>query len=307
MSSSSSSSSSVDLFGFGHCCADYLALLRPFPEKGKKGDVIESLLVGGGPVPTACQTVAKFGRSALFVGKVGADSDGEVVKRGLREEGVDASFMLTDPKVNTARAYIWIDPDDGSRTVALDVSRFSFPAEDELDERLVISARVFMVDGRAVEATLKGLRIAREAGVITVLDAGAERPRFREMLELVDYAIVSADLADTFAPGVEAEKLADLLVKSGARNAIVTVGERGAFYRGYEGSGFVPGVRSPQVVDTTGAGDVFHGAFIYGLLEGWEIERRLHFAATAAALSTRKLSGRFGIPTREETLQLVTC
>jgi len=292
--------SNIDLFGFGHCCADYLALLSPFPEKGKKGDVVQSLIVGGGPVPTACQTIAKWGKLVRFVGKVGDDPDGRMVALGLEEEGVDVSGMLVDPDVKTARAYIWIDPSDGSRTVALDASRFRFPDESELDVRLPTACKVFLADGRAVEATIKALHLARQAGVLTILDAGAARPRFREMLALTDYAVVSRDVADTFALGASPEQLARLLVEAGSKVAVVTIGERGAIYYGAEGEGFVPGIEITNVVDTTGAGDVFHGGFIYGLLEGWDIERRIRFANIAAALSTRKLSGRFGIPMRSE-------
>lgn len=294
----------TDLFGFGHCCADYLALLCPYPEKGKKGDVVQSLIVGGGPVPTACQAVAKWGKLVKFVGKVGDDPDGELIRRGLVEEGVDASGMIVDPTITTARAYIWIDQGDGSRTVALDVSRYRFPEAAEFDASLVKEARVFMVDGRAADASIKGLEVARKAGVVTVLDAGAVRPRFSEMLSLVDYAIVSWDLADTFAPGADPVKLTHLLTKAGARNAVVTVGERGAYFCGDEGEGFVKGVPSDKVVDTTGAGDVFHAGFVYGLLQGWKIEARLHFAAAAASLSTRKLSGRYGIPELSEALKM---
>jgi len=295
-----SSPSPVDLFGFGHCCADYLAVLRPFPEKGKKGDVIQSLIVGGGPVPTACQCVSKWGKSVRFVGKVGDDSDGRMVVQGLIEEGIEASGMLIDPTVTTARAYIWIDPLDGSRTVALDASRFHFPGEDELDVSLPAACRIFLADGRAADATIKSMKIARESGATTILDAGAARPRFREMLALTDYAIVSRDVADTFAPGATPEELARLLVEAGVKVAVVTIGERGAIYRGSEGVGLVAGFEVSEVFDTTGAGDVFHGGFVYGLLEGWPIERRLRFASAAAALSTKKLSGRFSIPSLGE-------
>jgi len=294
----------VDVFGFGHCCIDYLAVLDSFPEKGKKGDVVESLVIGGGPVPTAILTTVRFGLKSGFCGKVGADDDGRIVIEGLKAGGVDVSSMVVNDKANTARAYIWIDPHEGSRTVALDRTKLEWLTAPELNLDLVRNCRVFLCDGRAVEACLDGLKVARECGVITVFDTGAARPRFEEMMTLVDYAIVSADLADTLAPGLNPERLAQLLVDMGAGTAIITNGAEGAAWCRRDESGCVAGFKA-EVYDTTGAGDVFHGAFIYGLLQTWQLEPVIRFANAAAALSCRKLSGQGSIPQLSEVEKLV--
>jgi len=305
---------SVDLFGFGHCCADYLMVLDPYPAKGCKGDVVESLVIGGGPVPTACAAAVKFGLSARFAGKVGADADGEVVIRGLREAGVDDTYMLIEPAVKTARACIWIDPKDhGARTVALDLIRFQQPSADELDDRLPALCRALLVDGRASEACLKALNLARKKDVITILDTGAVRPCFKEMLQLTDFAIVSYELALAYLPGGSPLEVAEKLISDGAEYAVVTFGESGAYWMSKNSAGFAPGFPQPLVVDTTGAGDIFHGAFIYKLLENSQNVHTLssenmngiiRFANAAAALSTRKLSGRLSIPDLKEALDL---
>lgn len=295
----------IDLFGFGHCCADYLSVLRPFPLKGKKGDVIASLTIGGGPVPTACQMVASLGKTVSFAGKVGDDDDGRLVRRGLSDCGVDSSRMIVDQTLKTARASIWIDADDGSRTVALDTIRFTFPSSAEFDIGWLKDCRLFEVDGRAAEATLIGLREAKRRGVITMLDAGAVRPLMDQILLLLDYAVVSSDFADTFSPGADASSLAGRLVEAGVGTAIVTAGEAGAYWHNRDGHGFVKGFHVTDIVDTTGAGDIFHGGLIYGILEGWDLELAMRFANAAAALSTQKLSGRMGIPTRQEIDRLL--
>ena len=294
----------TDVFGFGHCCIDYLALLDPFPEKGKKGDVVESRVIGGGPVPTALLTVVKFGLTAAFCGKVGDDRDGRQVIEELRAGGVDVSPMIIDKTAATARAFIWIDACDGSRSVALDKTGLTWATAEELDENPISGCRLFFCDGRAVEACLKGLKLARESGVRTILDTGAVRPRFVEILRLTDYAVVSSDLADTLSPGDRPEELAKLLVRMGANTAVVTAGEEGAFW--FDGSigGHVRGF-SVDAVDTTGAGDVFHGGFIYALLQGSDLIEAISFANAAAALSCRRLSGRLGIPELAEVEALL--
>ena len=294
----------LDVFGFGHCCMDYLALVDPFPEKGRKGDVAQSIVIGGGPVPTALLTLAKFGCRTGFSGKVGDDNDGRGVVEGLKAGGVDVSRMIIDPSAVTARAFIWVDPRDASRTVALDKTNISLPAADDLDEDMIASSRVFLCDGRAADACLKGMAAARKHGVLTVLDAGAVRHRFQEMLGLTDFAVVSSDLADTLSPEASPAELARLLVGMGAGTAIVTVGENGALWSDGGAEGYAPGF-SVEAVDTTGAGDVFHGAFIYGILNGWELERSIIFANAAAALSCRRLSGRLGIPQLSEVESLL--
>lgn len=306
--------SKVDVFGFGHCCIDYLSILDPYPLKGKKGDVVKSLVIGGGPVPTALQTVVKLGGSARFCGKVGADWEGRQVITELRAAGVDVEPMVIDPDVTTARAFIWIDPYEGSRTVALDISRFTWVPEDQLDEKHVRECRVFITDCRATEAALKALRIAHEAKITTILDAGSVRPRFEEILPLIDYAIVSRDMAETFTAlsddnrtngGIDdPSELARKLVNNGAGTGIVTKGEMGAVSCDGDKVIVHPGYKV-DVYDTTGAGDVFHGAFIYGLLQNWSLRENIRFANAAAALSCRKLSGSMGIPSKEEVFNLI--
>ena len=163
------SASPVDVFGFGHCCLDYLTVFDKYPQKGKKGEVIRSLVVGGGPVPTALATLARFGASVRFCGKVGEDSDGARIIEDFRSSGVDMDWMLIDPDVRSARAFIWIDGKTGERTVALDLTRFSFLEESDLEEELIRKCRIFLCDGRAPGATLKGLRIARKAKITTAM------------------------------------------------------------------------------------------------------------------------------------------
>lgn len=294
----------LDVFGFGHICIDRLMVLKPYPAKGKKGDVVRSLVIGGGPVPTALKTAANFHLRAKFQGAVGDDAAGAQVIDELNRFGVETSSMVIDREMATAVSTVWVDPADGSRTIALDMTRSRLPKDEELDADAIRNCRLFLTDGRSAEASLRGLKIARASGAITMLDAGAVRPRFAEMLPLVDYCAVSRDLADTFSPGASPDELARLLVTAGVTAAIVTAGADGAVWRSDSGGGWVSGFRVEPVVDTTGAGDIFHGGLIYGLLNEWRIERAIRFANSAAALSCRELSGSRGIPSLKATLTL---
>ncbi len=295
----------VDVFGFGHCCIDYLSVIDPYPEKGKKSDVIESLTIGGGPVPTALATVAKFGGTARFCGKVGTDHEGDIIIKGLKDHNVDTQWMIRDSQISTARANIWIDPIDGARTIALDTTRYKWMTPDQLDERLFANCRIVLCDGRSPDVMMKGLNLAKIYNVPTVLDVGTSRTRLDEMLPLIDYAVVSIDLSDSLCRGGTPEQLVDKLITMGSRIGVVTAGIKGTFWDDGTRCGHVPAFPT-EIVDTTGAGDVFHGAFVYGLLKEWELEEIIRFSNAAAALSCRKLSGLLSIPSIDEVMTLVS-
>jgi len=305
-----------DVFGLGHCCIDHLSILEPYPEKGKKGVVVESCLTGGGPVPTALRLVTRFGGTATFCGKVGDDDAGRQIISELRDDNIDTRQLVVDPQTTTARADIWIDPADGRRTIALKIPANPWISADQIDVELVTNCRIFFTDGREREASIKGLRSAREAGITTVFDTGSSRPGLYDMLPLIDYAIVSQDLFEhieseemSLRKGSDMQvdrsrKLADHLIKAGAKAVIVTLGERGALW--HDGTQIRILVGFPvKAIDTTGAGDVFHGAFIHGLLQNWEVSSIIEFANAAAAASCRRLSGSGGIPTLEEVGVLI--
>ncbi len=305
---------SGDVFGLGHCCIDCLALLDPYPDKGRKGEVVETLTITGGPIPTALQAVVKFGGSAGFCGKVGDDADGQQVRAELRQGGLDISTMVVDPSARTAKAYIWIDRRTGERTVALDRSGLMWLKAGEFNLSPIRRARLFYTDAREQTSTRQGLETARDAGVATMLDCGADRSGLREMMPLVDIAAVSHEFADSFllkseliaeSPVERSRRLAEALLRAGAGLAVVTVGERGVVWLNGSAEGFVPGFTVQPVVDTTGAGDVFHAGFIHGWLRGWAIDDAVRFGNAAAALSVRKLSGARGIPELAEVETLV--
>ncbi len=310
----SQKSPSFDVFGLGHCCVDELLVLDPFPETGKKGEVVESLTISGGPIPTALATVVKFGNSACFCGKVGADSYGELIQHELSEAGLDIRHLQREKSTRTACAHIWINRRDGSRTIALDRTGLSWITAAEFDVSPISNARVFYCDVREPSSALKGFETARSAGVTTMIDCGGNRPKLREMLPLVDFTVVSHEFADSFLSQYaldqhpdrldRARVLADELLKAGTGVAVITLGEMGSLAVSGDRESLVSGISVEPIVDTTGAGDVFHGGFIHGLLAGWEMAEILRFANIAGGLACRKLSGMRGIPTLNEVTEI---
>jgi sulfofructose kinase len=297
--SNSNRKAKYDCLGLGVNAVDHLSLLDSYPALDDKVDVKRSSIQGGGPVPTAMVTLARLGARVGYVGKVGGDPDGEFVRSQLQKEGVDTRYLLVDKKIRTSRASIWIDKGSGKRTVALDRDRKNRLKRTELKFINSLSTRFLHLDAREVEINILAARWARKQRAQVCLDVGSLRDGVEKVFPLVDHLVVSSRFACGFIRTSDPVEACRALMRRGFKTVVVTVGEEGCIC-GTENKLFrSPGFRV-KVVDTTGAGDVFHGAFIYGLLKRWSLRRTARFANACAAIKCRKLGGRAGIPTLNE-------
>ena len=287
----------------GLCALDFLNVLPHYPASNEKTNVVESRIQGGGPVPTAVFALAAYGWNTAFVGGVGDDWGGEMIIQGLQEGGVDVSRVIRNPDSRTAHAFIWVDTRNGDRAVALDRTQLRDLTADDVPLEWIKDSRILLCDGRETEANIAALEAARSSGTVTVFDASSRRERMDEILALIDYPVVSKDfLPEVFGISDPIQGL-DRLLEYGGKAAVVTVGEDGCWWKTSGGdmgkeSGYVV-----QVVDTTGAGDLFHGGFIHGLLSGWTPDRCCRFGCAAAAMKCRTLGGQPGVVEAEEVLK----
>ena len=222
----------------------------------------------------------------------------------LEEEGVDVSRVVVEEGGRSQYAFIMVDRSTASRTILWTRGSLEpFTAED-VDCGLVEGARGLLIDSLEPPAALAAARRAREAGIPVVIDAGTLRDGVRELLPLSDYIVASELFAEQISEGGDHLEALEVIMDYGPEAAVVTLGERGC--AALTGSGLleVPGFEV-DAVDTTGAGDVFHGAFIFGVLEGWDIERICIFSNAVAALKCRRLGGRAGIPDLQEALNFL--
>jgi len=284
-----------DCVGLGICAVDYLCLLASYPQIDEKTVLQSFSKQGGGPTPTALVALARLGARTAYIGKVGHDEGGEFIARDLENEGVNTTFLIKDKTVRTPDAFIWIDSPSGKRTVVLNRTQMSDISLHEMSLKKVAAGKAFLIDGWEVEASIQAAQWARQAGKIVIADFGSLREKIEEMLYLVDYPIVSEkfmrQMWGEIAPGEAVNKL----LKWGAKAAIITCGIRGCYGANANGMFHQPAFKVP-VIDTTGAGDVFHGAAIYAILQGWTLPQLLRFASAVAALKCSALGGRAGIP-----------
>jgi len=284
----------------GHAALDYVYRIDAFPPVPTKVRSLEHIESGGGMAANAAAAIARLGGPVELWSRTGADAAGERIRAFLEADGVDVSFVKVHEGARSSTSAVIVDS-KGDRLVIGERDHAMSMDPSWLPLFRIGEAAAVMSDMRWVEGTRAAFAAARIQGVPTILDAdlggGGD---FREFLSLADYAIFSGPALEAFVPGEDdAGRLAAVLAM-GVTHAGVTRGPKGYFWAGKEGaSGHQPAF-DLEVVDTTGAGDAFHGAFAWALAEGRAVPECARIAAAVSALKCRRLGARSGLPTREE-------
>ncbi|MEA2698462.1 MAG: sulfofructose kinase [Myxococcales bacterium] len=256
----------------------------------------------GGAVGTALATVCAFGGQARYVGRLSDDEFGQIILRGLKEFGVDTSQVLIEPGKISPASFILVDERTGRRIVRYTRGSITPLEPGELPRELLDDAALLLVDGRVPAAQIAAAERAKALGVPVLLDARHLGPGMGELLDLSDAVIGSERFAAEVAHSSDVKRSLREIVKLGPRVAVLTLGEEGAI--GLESDAIVRAAAVPvEMYDSTGSSDVFRGAFAYGMLSGWSLERSLPFANAAAGLNCRHLGGLGGIPSLAEVMR----
>ncbi len=282
----------VDLVGVGLNATDTLINVARFPERGSKTEYESESVQPGGQVASTVVACQHWGLSTRYVGKLGDDHAGALHAREFARAGVDARLIHV-PGTASARSIILVDS-HGERTVLNRRDERIVLRAGELEREAIAGARVLHIDGHDMEAAMQAARWAREAGMAVVADLDELYPGIEELLALIDYPIVSRDFPTRLTGVADLQvALQAMHARYGARLSAATLGEDGVL------AFVVP------VVDTTGAGDIFHAGFIYALLQGWPLEQQLDFACAAAAINCTAAGARGRIDSLEAILELV--
>ena len=293
-----------DILGLGYCGWDTLCLLPRIPLDDKV-QIIECVEQGGGPAATAMVAAARLGAKAAFMGIVGDDENGENILRDFATESVDARLMVKRDEASSATATCWVDQSTGKRSIAWTHGGAAPLTPEEVSEEAILSARALHLDGHQTQAAIHAARIARAHDIPVFLDAGTLVDGIETLLPLCTVVIASEVFAKKFTGEKDPNEAIQALHRLGPTWTAVTLGRNGS--AGFDGKR-IHKIPTPdvEVVDTTGAGDVFHGAFAARYVETMdgqpEFDDCLRFASAVAAMKCRKLGGRTGIPTREEVL-----
>ncbi len=285
----------------GHAALDHVYRIEAFPAKPTKVRSLEYIESGGGMAANAAATIARLGGPVELWGHVGADRTGEKVREFLQEDGVDVAFVRSFDGARTSTSAVIVDS-RGERLIVGERDHAMPMAADWLALSRIKDAGAVLSDLRWLEGTRSAFQEARTHGVTTMLDVdlGGGGGELHAYLGLADYAIFSAPAFEAFAPGIDQAERFSRILAMGVRHAGVTRGSKGYSWVDSTGaSGHQPAF-PVEVVDSTGAGDAFHGAFAWALARGHATPQCARIAAGVAALKCRRLGARSGLPTFAE-------
>ncbi len=293
-----------DVVGMGLNSVDFLTVVPEFPAPNSKMKMLQFSKQGGGQVATALVALSRWGVKTKYLGKVGADELGQFSLHSIRQEGVDVSSVTIEPNATNQFATIIVDASTGDRTILWNRDDRLMYREGELRKEEVCCGKLLHLDGHDPHAAIRCARWAKEEGIPTVIDLDKVEPLTSELIKEIDFLVTSSRFP-TLYTGISDQKKAFLeLQKQTDGFLCATLGHSGAM-AWVDGEFFCAEGFKVKAVDTTGAGDVFHGGFIYGLLQNWEVEKMMRFANAAAALKCLDLGGRRGIPPLEKTQQFM--
>ncbi len=293
------------IVGIGACVSDTLMMLPVFPAEDTKLRALNVKRCGGGPVSTGLTAAARLGVDCGYIGVLSNDDAGKFLLADFEKYGVDTSGIQVMEGYRSFTSYIWLDARKGSRTCVFDKGTLP-PLKLSADQKETVkAAEILMVDGNELGAAVQAAKLARKNGVHVLYDAGGLYDGVEQLLPYSDILIPSEEFALGHTReenlSMAAKKLFDLYRPE---VVVITRGKHGGLL--YDGHNFtVYPIYPAQVVDSNGAGDVFHGAFAAGMIFGYTYEQCCHFASAVSALKCTGMGARESVPERSAVMELL--
>lgn len=289
---------SSDIVGIGLATLDQIGI---GPRSRDGAAELETFSVqAGGPTATALAAASAFGARTKYFARLGDDEFGRLIQRRLWSFGVDTSAVLIEPGRLSPVTFVMIEKDGGRRTTRYTRGDTTPLVASDIPDGLIEPAKILYLDAEMPEVQVAAAERARSAGVRVVVGIRRMSPGVGELLGLADVVLASERVAAELANSADVERALVDLRKMGPELAVVTLGSDGAM--AFDGNVFAKHLALPiKVIDVTGAGSVFRGAFTFALLRSWPLHRALAFSTAAAGLNCLTLGGQEGIPTLEAT------
>ncbi|HGJ63754.1 TPA: hypothetical protein ENS27_00015 [bacterium] len=299
----------LQIVGLGMATLDVLLRLKDMPTWECGTRIEEFRFDGGGPVGTAMVASAKLGANVGFIGTAGTDKSAELKLSSMVDVGIDLSHLVRREGADDQIIIVHVHAETGERMFCGvgNISRKPLQIE-ELDKDYITSADYLHLEGFHYDCALQSAKWMKEAGKTVTFDGGKTNGHVgegtRKLIEYVDVLITGSGFAKGLT-GISDLKMAGKeALKMGPSIFIETLGEDGCYTVTADEEFHTPAFKV-NVVDTTGAGDVFHGAYIVGLLHGWNLREIALFSSAVSALKCTKLGGRSGIPTFDEVMKFL--
>ncbi|MEM2958109.1 MAG: carbohydrate kinase family protein [Candidatus Jordarchaeaceae archaeon] len=300
----------LDVVGIGLTCVDLVMRVPKFPEVDEVVISLEFEQHYGGVAANAIVTLARLGAKVGFIGKIGMDPFGYNMVKAFEKDGVDTSKIIRDRRFGSALSFIQVDP-KGERKISHypGAAPFLTPQDVEQTSDYIASSKMIHMDGINPQSAIRSAEIAKKRGAQVSFDLstslsaveifGLTKKEVENFIGLIDVFIPCKIAAKELTGEEDPEKAVRKLLDMGPSIVGITLGNRGCIVATKDEIVRKPAYRV-EVKDTTGAGDAFHGAFLYGLLKGWTLERTAEFANAVAAIKCQHFGARSGLPTESE-------
>ena len=290
----------------GHSTFDTTLAMKEYPKENVKYRVEKHIECGGGPASNGAYLLAKWGMDVTMLSIVGKDYYGDRIIDEFKQIGADTTYIEQHDDHQTSSSYIIANKGNGSRTI--------ITAKDKpiraLSEDVNLKADVILIDGEHPETAKQILLNNPQA--ISILDAGRVNDDTKELGKLVKYLVCSKDFAEEITNlKIDADDITNLincyeiLKKYFQNNVIITLEARGSFTEINGQYEIIPSIKV-TAVDSTGAGDIFHGAFTYFIANGYSLKDTIHYSSITGGLSVTRIGSRNSIPTLQEVLEYDT-
>jgi len=299
-----------DVLGLGYTAVDDLLYVEAYPPADSKARVWNRQRHCGGLTATALVAAARLGARCLYAGVLGSDELSAFVTGRLREEGIGLEYVQRQEQARPVHSVIVVDQRQHTRTIFYDWEGVAGIPADWPPEEVIRAAGVLFVDQLGLPGMIRAARVALAAGIPVVADFESipPTPEFAELVALANHPIVSQEFAQNWTGCPNPAEAAAALWSAERQAVVVTCGAAGCWYLEAE-QGSAPRHQAAyrvEAVDTTGCGDVFHGAYAAALARGQSLPERVRFASAAAGLKAAHAGGQRGIPTARQVHQFLS-
>lgn len=285
----------------GHAAYDITMAVDSFPKENTKNRIDNRVECGGGPAGNAAYLLGKWGMEVYFAGVVGNDEYGKRIKEEFESVNVNTKYLEFSNEYSTTNSFIVVNRENGSRTSFAHRNKKMAMKEIELD----FEPDIILFDGQEVEMTNKLLD--RYPNAISIIDAGRPTDDIIKLAKRVNYLVCSKEFSENVS-NIKINNDEDYLkvynyMKNEFNNeVIITLEEKGCLYS-YEGKIKIMPSLKVKAIDTTGAGDIFHGAFTYCIANNFSLEKTLKISNLTGALSVTKIGSKNSIPEKEDIMK----
>ncbi len=294
----------VDIVGIDTPCMDFAIQVDSLPKPNSGAALRDYTWQGGGKISTGFIAAARLGAKCAILGVVGDDLFGRAIYHDFKRHGVDVSQLLIRPGTTSVSVVLSDAESKGRSIIHKPGSSGHLTEDDDIDLSVIKGAKYFFLS-QMRGINIKAARYAKEHGVKVFIDADHPHPGLRENIGLIDAFVASEFVYDDYFPGDDDyEKNCAAIREMGPEIVVFTFGEKGCV--GMDSSGFfnLPAY-SVTVMDTLGAGDVYHGAYLAGLVRGWDAKKTAGFANAVSAIKVTRAGGRAGIPDFDTTIKFM--